>query len=183
MASSKAIQVKFQVEPDDVQLSRVFTGLRRIPENLDEPLKLIEKDFYTGQKKTFLTQGAFEGKERWAALSPRYESRKAREFPGKPILVRTGALRRAATNPGDPNAIVNREGAGLEVGIGLRVPGGWNLGLLHQLGTRAPHSMPIRKVIDLTKKQRARWVRIYRDFLVEEIDESVSQTRKFVREI
>lgn len=37
---------------------------------------------------------------RWPPLSPRYAARKAIEFPGAPILVRTGTLRRSMTIQG-----------------------------------------------------------------------------------
>lgn len=46
----------------------------------------------------FKSEGAFAGAA-WSPLSPDYAARKAIDFPGKPILQRTGALKQAASRP------------------------------------------------------------------------------------
>jgi phage gpG-like protein len=46
--------------------------------------------------KNFTTQGG-HASGRWAPLSPRYARWKAKRYPGAPILVRTGAMRRELT--------------------------------------------------------------------------------------
>lgn len=48
--------------------------------------------------RQFETRGAFGGRP-WAPLSPAYREWKEKHYPGKPILVQTGALRRAASSP------------------------------------------------------------------------------------
>lgn len=63
--------------------------------------------FYVVERAQFQTQGAFSG-EPWARLNPRYAERKAKKYPGAPILVATGALRASLTEP--------PSGAGLKQG-------------------------------------------------------------------
>lgn len=75
-------------------------------------------------KEQFESQGAWGG-EAWAALSPDYLAWKAVNYPGKPLLVQTGALKRAALAPhfvgaptlltitvSDPKAIYHQHGTG-----------------------------------------------------------------------
>lgn len=49
-------------------------------------------------RQQFDSEGSFAG-ESWSPLSPQYSTWKERHYPGAGILVRTGALRRAASNP------------------------------------------------------------------------------------
>ncbi len=54
--------------------------------------------FIGWEAATFNTEGGFGG-QGWAQLSADYAAWKARHYPGRKILSRTGALRRAATTP------------------------------------------------------------------------------------
>lgn len=49
-------------------------------------------------RQQFETEGGFGG-ERWAPLSSAYAIEKERQYPGRGILVRTGAMRQAASRP------------------------------------------------------------------------------------
>lgn len=76
----------------------------------------------------------------WAALSPKYAERKEREWPGKPILERTGALREALTSSESTHArrivTVDQFDFGTD---------GLEYASFHQLGT---HHMPARPPFD-----------------------------------
>jgi phage gpG-like protein len=70
-------------------------------------------------------EGAFESKgssigERWPPLSPEYAIWKGRHFPGRPLLVRTGRMKRSLTNQKSRDMIFNRSG-GRQLILGTRV--------------------------------------------------------------
>lgn len=83
--------------------------------------------------RTFRTRGAGTGDRRpWRRLTPNYRARKARDFPGRGLLVRTSALRDALTGSGSGSRVQKRKGS-LEVGI--KGPAA-EYGKYHQTGTR-----------------------------------------------
>ncbi len=151
--------IRFDVQGER-QISRRFLNVSHQLEDLSVPFNLISKDFYEGQRGTFEAEGAFEGKSRWAELSPRYKEWKERHYPDRPILVLTGKLREAATKPEAEGSLYRLEPTRLEMGVYIPV-GGWNLASLHQFGTS---KMPARKIIKLTHLQRKRWIRIFRNW-------------------
>lgn len=67
--------------------------------------------------------------------------------------------------PGGPENVTAIEPQALTMGSTLKV-GGWNLGLLHQRGTKR---MPARQIIVLSSTQRLRWKNLLREFLVEQL--------------
>lgn len=82
--------------------------------------------------RTFESEGSATGDRRaWVPLSPRYAARKAREFPGRPILVRTAALRSALTSGGSGSR-VRKSRRSLEVGARGEQA---RIGEYHQTGT------------------------------------------------
>lgn len=135
--------------------------------NYKESLEQIAKDYYVGEKSTFSAEGAFEGKPSWAQLSPEYERRKKEKYGNQPILVRTGSLRKAVTNRNARGSIFRLTKLSLVVGANIPV-GGWNLAMLHQLGTS---KMPAREVVRITPTQEKRWIRIFRDFIWKKVGE------------
>lgn len=79
----------------------------------------------------------------WAPLSSRYAAQKAKKFPGRPLLVRRGALRRALTRSGATNS--RREYTATTFRFGTA---GIPYASFHQTGTGR---MPARPPIDLTE--------------------------------
>lgn len=59
---------------------------------------LVVPMFIRWMGEQFASEGQWGGEE-WAPLSADYAVYKAERFPGKSILIRTGALRRAASSP------------------------------------------------------------------------------------
>lgn len=111
--------------------------------------------------EAFETSGASTARGLWAPLDGGYEALKRQLYPGAPLLVATGALRRSLTQRSAKGSIRRISRRSLEVGSSIRVGSirRWNLGQLHQLGTR---SYPPRPIIDLTQRQRRRLLSIVR---------------------
>ncbi len=98
--------------------------------------------------RTFRTRGAGTGdRRRWVRLSPRYRARKARDFPGRGLLVRTSALRDALTGSGSGSRVKKTKDS-LEVGI--KGPAA-EYGKYHQTGTPI---MPARPPIKFSRNLR-----------------------------
>ena len=155
-----AVNFQFEVfgEP---QVHFMFLDMKNRASNFGPAFEGIAKDYYEGETSTFAAEGAFEGKPSWAPLSAKYAERKRMRWGDKPILEASGALKAAATNRAGRGSIFRMSALSLAMGVDLRV-GGWNLGMLHQLGTR---KLPKREVIRITPNQEKRWVRSMRDFL------------------
>jgi phage gpG-like protein len=60
--------------------------------------------FESAEKRQFSAEGAGPSSGHWAALSAAYAKWKAKKYPGKPVLERSGKLRKALTSNG-PNAV------------------------------------------------------------------------------
>ncbi len=100
--------------------------------------------------RTFRTRGAGTGdRRRWVRLSPAYRARKARDFPGRGLLVRTSALRDALTGSGSGSR-VKRTKDSLEVGI--KGPAA-EYGKYHQTGVPSRH-LPARPPIKFSRNLR-----------------------------
>lgn len=73
---------------------------------VEQPLKEV---FHRAEQGQFDTQGA-RGGTPWQSLSEAYAPRKEKQFPGKPIEQRTGALMRSLTgDTPDSISVVDRE--------------------------------------------------------------------------
>jgi phage gpG-like protein len=90
--------------------------------------------FYVGESARFDT----EGFGTWPALSPGYAKWKAKNYPGKPILTRTGALRESLTSKSGAAAIYEPEPQQLTLGTRIKYAE------FHQTGTsRMPARPPV----------------------------------------
>jgi hypothetical protein len=96
--------------------------------------------FYTLEQQQFATEGGGS----WAPLAP---STVKGRGSAHPILIRSGRLYRSLTDRGAEGAVYSEGAETLTLGTDVRV-GSWNLGLLHQLGTRY---MPARRPIFPTR--------------------------------
>lgn len=85
----------------------------------------------TDVRRQFAEQGGGPARGSWVELSPDYAAWKAKNYPGQPILQRTGAMYRALTDGNDPHALRASAGSDtFEFGTrGLEYPS------FHQLGT------------------------------------------------
>lgn len=96
--------------------------------------------FEEAVSKQFDARGGGPQSGAWAPLSKRYAEWKAKHFPGKPILERTGALRSALTSSTDAKAL--RSVNGNEFSYGTK---GIDYASYHQTGTPG---MPQRPPFD-----------------------------------
>lgn len=110
--------------------------------------------FVALERRQFRSEGrAFSGG--WSPLSPKYAAWKARHYPGKPILERTGELLRSLTErPLDVEVILPDR-----MVIGSAV----TYGRYHQNGTPR---MPQRRPVELSEAERREWVKVIQRFIV-----------------
>ena len=121
--------------------------------------KQIAADFYKVEKQQFETQGS--RKSAWEALSPKYALYKNRHFPGKKILERTGELKKSLTTASGVDSVYVETYQELRVGAESKV-GSWHQhGVPEDVGSR----MPARRPMDLTPKDKSRWVKYMHEFM------------------
>jgi phage gpG-like protein len=76
----------------DVQLSRTLLRFSDRMRDMRPAFNAIADDLADSLRRNFNTQGTYGG-AKWSPLSPKYRVWKAKNYPGRPVLVRTGALR------------------------------------------------------------------------------------------
>jgi len=114
----------------------------------------VLKVFHEIEAEQFATQGHGS----WQALSPAYAKEKERDFPGRPILVRTGRMRDAFTKGGWTRVVIaNAHTLGILVDTDY-----WQA---HQFGNQS-HGLPQRKVVDLTSANVAAIMKVPQRYLV-----------------
>ena len=150
--------LRFTVEVmGEEQVLRAFSRFGDAVKDLTPFWPTIADDFRELEEKQFDTQGG-SGSGGWTALSPAYATWKARHYPGKGILVRTGALRSSLTT-GGAGHIEKKSADRLE--IGTSVP----YAIYHQKGTR---KMPKRPPVELSEADKMRWSKALHKFLISE---------------
>jgi len=152
-------KLEFKLEPPgDKPLRRAFVVYRRI-EDLTPAWQRMLPAIRNYIDRRIATGGTHHSMPPFAPLSPRYARYKARRYPGAPILVRSGRLRSALTQPDHPDAIADIQPDRLT--FGTRVP----YALYHQLGTQR---MPARPPIKLSKTLQTELLTILRNYLIEQ---------------
>ncbi len=140
----------------DVLLDRAFTRLAIDVADFTPALSSSGDILYSEIAHQFES----EGEPSWAPLSPRYAARKARRFPGKPILQATGAMMESLTTNSAIGSVYELTPVSLTVGSDLRV-GKWCLPLIHYSG--APRAnIPARPMIRLRQGAKSRITRAFR---------------------
>lgn len=76
------------------QVSRAFSAMEHEVADMSEPLGAIGRLIREAIGEEFGEEGA-RGGAPWQPLSPQYEEWKEAHYPGRPLLVQTGAMRRA----------------------------------------------------------------------------------------
>ena len=150
--------------------NEIARRLPRIALELDdftEPLRVSGRAIYNDIQTEFRNQGQRK-QPRWPALNKTYAAWKARHYPGKTLLRLTDALHRSLTDKLDPNAVYELGRHQLTIGTSLETPtGGWNLGLIHQLG--APNArwgpIPPRPMIRPSEATKNRIEAIFKAWL------------------
>lgn len=147
-------EVQWQLSGQDTPdaLERFAVAIERLGDGVTDFSEFIwprvVKDLEDEERRQFDAEGQGPGRGAWAPLSPKYAERKAEQWPGAPILVRTGALREALTSSSASGArrIMTRDA--FDFGTS-----GIEYGSFHQVGTS---SMPDRPPFDFgTELERA----------------------------
>jgi len=147
------MRFRFEVE-GEVQIDRTLT---RFADNIGDASALwdaLADRFAAMERRQFDSEGAY-GSGGWQALSPAYAAWKARLYPGKPILERTGDLRESLTQR--PFGIEVITPQSLTVGSGI------DYGRYHQSG--GPN-LPQRRPVEFPESERRHWVRLIQRFIV-----------------
>ena len=140
----------------DVLLDRAFTRLAIDVADFTPALRDAGDILYSEIEHQFSS----EGEPAWAPLSPRYAARKARRYPGKPILQATGAMMDSLTTNSAPGSVYELTPTSLTVGSELSV-GKWCLPLIHY--SSAPRAnIPPRPMIRLRKGAKSRIGKAFR---------------------
>ncbi|GAP53552.1 hypothetical protein AHiyo6_01170 [Arthrobacter sp. Hiyo6] len=88
------LNLKIEITGDDEtvrRLAKVGDSLDRMPEAMQEAGEYL-RNFFAGE--VFASQGGVIGLP-WPRLSVKTEAEKAKKFPGRPMLVRTGLMQRS----------------------------------------------------------------------------------------
>ncbi len=141
----------------DRELSRSLHGYLGRMQNLRPWLVKVHADWSATMLKKFASDGAAEGEAAWAPLSEQYAAWKARKYPGRGILVRTGALQQAAVMPDTELSDTQ-----------LRMTIDNDYAIFHQSSEPRESNLPRRPFASLTGKQKSRWMRLLRQHLMDE---------------
>jgi phage gpG-like protein len=132
------------------QLVRNLGSIAKGFNNFRPVFEKISDDFRKTQSAVFRSQGSYEGRSGWVALSPNYRLQKAKIYGGKPILTASGALKTSFTRKGG-NHISQISNDRMILGSNDPKAG------FHQNGTS---KMPARPPLTASNTTNRRWVRI-----------------------
>lgn len=156
-----ALELRFEIL-GEVQLQRRLEGVIGRLGDMRPALEKIAGDFHRTMEGAFASEGGSNAEGRWRELSPDYAKWKARHYPGKRILERTGALRASLAENKGKGAIERYEGNALTIGTSVTSARGYPYGVAHQQGRGR---VPERKIIDLSDTVKRRWVKIMQDHI------------------
>lgn len=138
MAGAESWRLEVTLEPEgaillDRRLGTIAAGL----DDWSDVWPQVAAWFYAVEEEQFKS----EGRGRWKPLAPATQRRRARHGfpPSHPILEETGKL--AASLMGGEGHVRREKKLSITLGTDLRV-GAWNLGRLHEDGTRHMPSRP-----------------------------------------
>jgi len=156
-------RVSFEAElQGEKELARFFEVTQDILVDFKSIFRHWGDEFRQTMHGVFAGEGAFEGRSRWEALSPRYKQWKDAMAPGQPILVLTGEMRASLTQEGHGAHIFDYNEEEMKIGTSDEKA------QFHQHGT---YKMPQRKLLEMTQPQKLRWVQLARQVTWEEIKE------------
>ena len=136
----------------DEQVNRTIARVQDNVTDVSPAWEEMARDFMGVEAQQFGSGGMFSGG--WSPLSPRYAAWKAKNYPGQPIMVLTGALRDQLTKR--PFGIEQIGPLDMVIGSDL------DYGGYHQ---RGDDPMPQRRVVELDDAHRRSWVKIMQRYL------------------
>lgn len=150
--------MRFSIIVDGIpQFDRAFNRVSETVNDLTPVWKAIEREFHKIEREQFDSEGARGASGKWKPLKPKYQKIKARNYPGKRILERTGKLRRSLTGE-TADTVSNIRSDNAEFGTSLPYA------LAHQRGSGR---LPKREVISFSDAQKRRMMKgIQRELLM-----------------
>ncbi len=151
-----SMQIRFEVDGVEA-INRMLQGYVGRVSDLTPVWEKIVGDLQQTTERTFAVEGAVDGLSKWPDLKAGYEAWKKKRYSGG-ILVRTGALQKAATAPQ----------AQMEP-LSLTMTLESDYALYHQ--SKGPRKkLPRRPIwrLDENEKQKRRWIKFFREFLFKE---------------
>jgi len=153
------------------ELRTMLGGLAVAVDDISPTFPEMERAFRSIEISQFQSEGASGQEGAWPALSEVYAAWKARHFPGKPILQRTGALMRSLVGRG-PGSYVSTSPHSLTIGTSIPYAA------FHQiegLGRR------FRPMISLTDQQAAMFQAILQRYFLATIRRGLGGRRVSVQ--
>ena len=144
------VEITFEIT-GEAQYARAFEILEHEARDLSDPLGEIGEDLRQRVGEQFGSEGSAGGSP-WSQLDPEYLRWKELDFPGRPLLVRTGAMRGAALSPDAVRVSAHR----------MLYEVDSDYAMYHQTGT---DDMPERKLVELTADMRRNWDRYFHEWL------------------
>ncbi len=152
------VPIKLEVDGKP-EFDRIFHRLDARVKDLTPIWDDVRDQFWEFEKEQFASEGSAGRSGRWAALSKTYAERKRKMYGAKPILERTGRLRRSMIGQtGDTVYRANET----EMHVGTNVP----YSGFHQRGTS---KMPARPPISFSGSQKHRMMKTIQRGLIREI--------------
>lgn len=135
---------KFTFEVQGVpQFNRAFNRVTDHIEDLREVWDEVQPVFYKIEEEQFKSEGT-KGGARWKTLSPAYAKRKAKLYPGKPILQASGRMYEALTGQSGDSRVIKTK-TEFAVGTSLSYP------MMHQTGGK---KLPKRPPVNFGESQK-----------------------------
>jgi phage gpG-like protein len=134
--------------------------LRRGFANLMPVWPAIRDEFYRIEKKRFETSN----KGRWRPLSPGYAAWKAKHYPGKPIMVRSGDLKKTLTSM-TTGTIYNPSKREVTLGTKIKYALAQHFGTKERGGGKEQSRLPPRPLISILKSEANRMRKIMSTYL------------------
>jgi hypothetical protein len=150
------LNVRFQVAGEQ-QYARAFQVLADDARDLKEPLTRVRDRLVSTVGEQFQSEGQHGGTP-WPQLSTAYEQWKQEAFPGRPLLVRSGAMRAAYLADGTRELTNTRLVWGIDTQRDQHGQAIADRAGAHQAGEG---HMPQRKIIALTFEDRRAFDRAF----------------------
>lgn len=140
----------------EAQLSRTLARITQRIDDWSPAFNAIADQLAEENRKQFQTEGQ-HASGGWPALSPAYRVWKEKNYPGKPILQRSGALFKALTER--PFGSEHIGPSSMSIGVGDEIP----YAKYHQQGTA---KMPRRRPLELTAQARNRMMKTMQRYAI-----------------
>ena len=150
------LSVRFDIAGEQ-QYGRAFRALADDARNLKEPLTRIRDRLVSTVGQQFQTEGSHGGAP-WPGLNAEYERWKESAFPGRPLLVRSGAMRAAYLVHGTRELTNTRLVWGVDDQVDAEGERIADRALAHQTGEGR---VPQRKIVSVTFEDRRQFDRYF----------------------